>query len=332
MVSPYASPSNLPAGYAEQSRVPEIIVGAIVPSVIGTAFVLIRSVGKIRGHLWGWDDTLLILAWICIVLTSCFTCVLTRYGAGRHTITINIEVYIINLKYAFATRLLYRLALSLTKWSICASYLRFFPDKRSRQYTFAMAAAILLYTIPLWIYSVFQCRPVSRAWSTDSKSSCDSSKPGTIVTAACNVLLDLIMIIFTISRLLPLKMPARRKVPLLIVTNLGFLVIVASIVRTVHFCRVVNKPDFSYRQAAVSTWSSVESNTGLVCASAPYLNLLWRQLRGKDSTSRYTEKSMSLPPRPRTKPDIYVHEEDAGSDTLVLVDQNKSPGQGFHAV
>lgn len=54
-------------------------------------------------------------------------------------------------------------------------------------------------------------------------------------------------------------MPNRRKVPLLIVTNLGFLVIVASIVRTVHFCRVVNKPDFSCQSCLAVSSASTNS-------------------------------------------------------------------------
>lgn len=59
------------AAYLAQSRVPQILFGTIFPAVVATICVLGRFYS--RGVLlkcWGLDDTLLLIAWVSLLVTS----------------------------------------------------------------------------------------------------------------------------------------------------------------------------------------------------------------------------------------------------------------------
>jgi hypothetical protein len=65
MASPPPGPPP-DAAYLAQSRVPEILFGAIFPAAIATIFVLARFYSRaILMKNWGWDDSWILLSWVC---------------------------------------------------------------------------------------------------------------------------------------------------------------------------------------------------------------------------------------------------------------------------
>ena len=125
----------------------------------------------------------------------------TRYGGGHHIAYVSFQSAIVSLKYAFAQKILYRLALGVTKLSICLSYLRFFTDRTSRYTTYAIGIVIVLYTTPLLFIAIFECVPVSNSWKPTKLHECRSADGGTIATAVLNSILDLVMIAFAVPRM-----------------------------------------------------------------------------------------------------------------------------------
>jgi len=94
-----------------------------------------------------------------IALTA-INCLLTRYGSGKHVETLTLNDILITIKLGFVARILYQFTLMSTKLAICGFYYRVFTDNTSKKVIWVMAAAIMLFSIPLLLTLIFQCHPI----------------------------------------------------------------------------------------------------------------------------------------------------------------------------
>ena len=146
---------------------------------------------------------------VCGIAVAVISCVLVLYGAGRHVELMTLHKIVMTLLYTYVARVLYQLTLSLTKLSICASYLHIFKDRTSRRLTYGMIGFNILYTIPILILSIFQCRIVSNAWNPATTGGCVSSTTIIVIQAVCNIAGDILMLMFVIPRLRKLRSTTR---------------------------------------------------------------------------------------------------------------------------
>ncbi|KAE9380955.1 hypothetical protein N431DRAFT_477770 [Stipitochalara longipes BDJ] len=278
MASPIQGPPPN-AAYLTQSRVPEILFGSIFPATIATIFVLARFYSRaILRKNWGWDDFWILLAWLNggIVLTV-LNCVLTRYGAGRHIILLTMpEIAKLDL-IGTICRFLYTICLFTTKISICALYLRLFLERKDRIIVWTIVAYHVIFTIPLFFGLVFRCSPIQANWSL-VPGRCQPYTPPMYASSVLNICGDLALLAFIVPKLSTLKIRPRQRYILVGVMGMGVLVIIASIVRLIRIVAEVNDAGFDVPFASydVVIWSSVEVNTGLVCAAAPATMPLFR--------------------------------------------------------
>lgn len=144
------------------------------------------------------------------------------YGAGlpygstsRSAVFSNIQI---NIGYWAP----YQLSLSLTKISICLFYLRVFQDKTSRRISIASIVFIALYTIPLIFAGSIRCIPVRKMYDPWVPGHCNNQTAFYIASAALNAVMDAWLIVVVVPRILPLKLPRRQKIALLVVVSLGW--------------------------------------------------------------------------------------------------------------
>ena len=166
-----------------ESRVPQILIGSILPSAIVSLFVLARFYS--RGYLlrsWGYDDSWILVSWVVLhdaakfhatltkyqilggIALTILNCLLTRFGAGRHVqapINQNLSSLERQLQLAFASRILYQTCLMTTKIAICEFYKRIFSDRRSRIFIWCMIASVVAFSIPVSLSVVFECKTIS---------------------------------------------------------------------------------------------------------------------------------------------------------------------------
>ncbi|KFY53575.1 hypothetical protein V496_07441 [Pseudogymnoascus sp. VKM F-4515 (FW-2607)] len=266
--------------YLGKSRVPEILVGSLVPFSIASVTVVARFFTRaFLTRNWGADDSWVAVAWIFGTILIALNCLLTRYGSGRHQDAITEEQNQKVLLLGFITRLVYPLVLGTTKIAICALFLRIFRnDKRSRYAIYGFMAFVGSYTTSVMFTSIFQCHPINEAWQVASSAQCSNYLITLWVTAICNILCDVVLLFFIVPRILSLKIDRGQKAALLAIVSLAILVIVAAIVRLARVTQFNASSDQAWDGSDITTWSAVESSVGLICASAPPLKPLYRLL------------------------------------------------------
>ena len=136
------------------------------------------------------------------------------------------------------------MTLSLTKISICLFYLRLFIDKISRYLAVGTMVFIVLYTIPLILISIFQCKPVAAVYDISiTNSECINTLPAFYANSVFNIIVDVWLIYLVVPRIWTLKMAFRQKAALFVVVTLSWLVVIAAIVRAVRISAVLTVND-----------------------------------------------------------------------------------------
>jgi hypothetical protein len=130
-------------------------------------------------------------------------CKLSVYGAGKHIEALEVADIRQSLKLAFATRLLYQVTLGTTKIGICMFNIRVFKDRVSKIWMYLSIGSVASFTVALLVAVIFQCTPVKSWWEVTPQPSgkCVSNLPGVIVSAACNIVTDALLLGFAIWRI-----------------------------------------------------------------------------------------------------------------------------------
>jgi uncharacterized membrane protein len=126
---------------------------------------------------------------------------LTRYGAGKHIQTLTLADIQPQDILAYTVRLIYQLVLSGTKLGICFFYLRVFSDRNSRYIIFGLIAFIVLFTIPLILVQIFQCKPVTDAWAIFDANCPVDELTIVYVTGAFNICGDTFLLAFVVPKI-----------------------------------------------------------------------------------------------------------------------------------
>lgn len=320
---------------ATENRTGAIFAGNFIPQIIASVFVIARIISKawIR-RKWGADDSILCVAWALSLVLTALSCIQTDYGAGIHIEELPGSTIKINAKIDYASFLLYNLALSLTKISICLFYLDIFADPLNRILTKIAFVYIVLYTIPLVLVSAFQCIPVAAFWNPRMEASCINMYPHLVASAVCNMVADAWLTVQVVPNILPLQLPKRQKMILLFVVSLGWLVIIASIFRICRLNAVTDPRDFTWADYDVTIWSAVEVDVGLICVAAPATKPLFKKMAPdflRSLTTRISHPTTgagglhtlgAMPRRP--EPVLPLHSREDGADAKTIASLSKN--------
>ncbi|RDW88506.1 hypothetical protein BP6252_00538 [Coleophoma cylindrospora] len=193
-------------------------------------------------HAAGLDDYLMVLAAVFALILSSFFLVGASQGLGKHIWVIMDESgasFLTATKHItqslYAGYLAYTTAISLTKVSIAASYLRIFPAVRNahlRRLVIATAALV----VTMWFCSIFaiifECRPVQAAWDWDvPNGNCINILGFFYVAASTNILTDLVLWVAPLSYFWRMNIRAREKALLCLLFSFAGFACVASILR-----------------------------------------------------------------------------------------------------
>ncbi|KAF4534982.1 Integral membrane protein [Lasiodiplodia theobromae] len=307
---------------ATENRTGAIFAGNFIPQIFASAFIIARIISKawIR-RKWGADDSILCVAWVLSLALTALSCIQTHYGAGIHIDQLPGSIIKINAKIDYASFLLYNLALSLTKISICLFYLDIFADPLNRLLAKIAFVYIVLYTIPLVLVSAFQCIPVTAFWNPRMEASCIDMYPHLVASAVFNTLADTWLTLQVVPNILPLQLPKRQKMILLFVVSLGWLVIIASIFRICRLNAVTDPRDFTWADYDVTIWSAVEVDVGLVCVAAPATKPLFKKIAPgflRDFATRITRVTPTQQQQKPLGPEEWAYSMPNRPEKLVL--------------
>jgi hypothetical protein len=178
--------------------------------------------------------------------------------------------YVCNLLYA-----LYEWAI---KMSLALLYLRVFtPKNMTRTLIYALVAFITVYGWIFFFIVAFQCLPIVAVWNPHIKAHCLDLMPALITNAVASICIDLALMVIVIPSIMRLRLQKAQKIALLVIVNLGWVSILATILRTVKMRQLLSLPDFLWHVLDFVAWTGLELSTAMTCASAPVVRPLLRK-------------------------------------------------------
>lgn len=134
------------------------------------------------------------------------------------------------------------------------------------------------------LYFAVWCRPFHEYWAVPTNSSqCDAATNHLITNAVFNLSSDCIMLAIGLPMFLRMKLPWKKKLPLVVIFSLGVFVILAAILNKVY--------SFSQPFGALWTyWYVRESSTALLVANLPFVWKFWAKITGINSLTGATRQ------------------------------------------
>jgi hypothetical protein len=155
--------------------------------------------------------------------------------------------------------------------------------------------------------------------------------------AAFHILTDILLAVLPIPVLAKLQLSRKRKITLATVFGVEILTIAATIVRQVYNFIALTQLDFSWNWAPVELVTNLEINMGLICASVPAIQTLFKTAFGITSEpyasyprpghSKTTSSGLEWYSKGRDKFDSVreiSHNEHSSNEDRIVIQGNKS--------
>ncbi|KAF2707388.1 hypothetical protein K504DRAFT_504558 [Pleomassaria siparia CBS 279.74] len=261
---------------------PTVIATASLTIICSTLFVGLRYYARYLAQTkLSIEDVLIPFAWLAeigLCITGIFMVQIA--GTGHHqdyVIQMDPEMLVVHYKGIMVIELVHPSAVAFSKLAVLLLYLKVFTGKTTRLITWIVIYIVIGTWVSFTIAIVFQCRPFAFNWDKTIPSGvCFNimafSKSGSVP----NIISDVVVLILPIRTVVELKISRARKVGLLLIFLLGSVGIVASIVRTVVFCRI-NFADATYNTDAIN-WTIIEPGLYLEAACAMSFKPLFRMV------------------------------------------------------
>ncbi|MCJ1477259.1 hypothetical protein MMC13_005930 [Lambiella insularis] len=169
------------------------------------------------------------------------------------------------------SQIVYKVTITATKISILLLYLRIFPHQKFRYATFVVMAFVFSYATASILATVFQCLPVSRVWDKSVSGHCINLTAFWYANAGSSIFSDLMIFVLPIPVIHSLHLPFRQKVALVMVFAIATFVCVTSVLRMTTLNVASKSNDQTYGTLISTTWTTIELNTGIICACMPML-------------------------------------------------------------
>ncbi|SPQ17722.1 5474e185-1129-4d11-b517-b18ce72ecf75 [Thermothielavioides terrestris] len=250
-----------------------VYIPSAVFVVICPVLMAFRIWARLRnGGKLGADDWTAILALIFTLLTSGFLVASCQYGMGRHWATLNKHEKFETNKYFYMAQVTYKAAINLVKCCILLLYLRLFHVVQwFRLSCWALLAAVAMYCTASITATIFQCRPIARAFDKDDNpGTCIDTAKFWFANAGFSIATDVIILLLPMPLVWRLEVPTAQKAALAAVFAVGIFVVVTSCLRATTLDLFATSPDNTYNIANVM-WTIVEPNVAVVCSCLPIL-------------------------------------------------------------
>lgn len=130
------------------------------------------------------------------------------------------------LQYYYLGEIFYFASLTATKISILAFFLRVFPQQQFRKIIYGVIGICVAYGLSFVLATTFQCNPVPYSWKQlDStyQGSCNNIHLQGWMSAICNIIIDLIILILPLKELYALQTSLKKKLMVMVMFSLGIL-------------------------------------------------------------------------------------------------------------
>ncbi|KAJ0116653.1 hypothetical protein J7T55_009803 [Diaporthe amygdali] len=258
------------------------IVAAVGFGLATFVYILrICSALPANGRELGWDDWTITATLLLTIPPTIFAFLLSANGLGKDMWTLPMYKIENVLFYYFIGELFYFAAQSMNKISILIFLLRVFQHNDLNRFIWATMGLCAAYAVSFFFATFFQCWPINHAWMQLEEwhvGYCNNIHLQGWLSAAFNILIDIIILILPLYELYKLHVSLHKKLMLMIMFSLGIFVTVASIIRLRTLVLFANSTNITYDYMDAAYWSTIELYAGIITASLPAVYKLFSSL------------------------------------------------------
>ncbi|KAH3918558.1 hypothetical protein HBI56_135090 [Parastagonospora nodorum] len=245
-----------------------LIIGITVPLLaLAIIFLAARFYGRgLLRMILGADDWIMLLATLLAIPVSVFPMIGIKFGLGLHIWDQKPEWYTPYWKMGYAADLLFPAACSLTKISLCVTYLRLFPGNTSKVFCYVLGTFVVLFSLASFFLSLFQCRPIRGYWDPSITQQCINMRAALVAIAALNSLSDFLIYLYPAKPLWSLHLPIKQRLGLICLFSIGLFVCIAGVLRMYYLEKFFTSFDPRWNGVPVWLCMVLEMNIGIICA------------------------------------------------------------------
>ncbi|TDZ33861.1 Satratoxin biosynthesis SC1 cluster protein 4 [Colletotrichum spinosum] len=276
---------------------------SITMGTLSGIFVVIRLVHKVLATMGdlGMDDWfILITLGSGIPGTVINTHGFATNGLGRDIWTVPFDRITAFGYWFFVMEPMYFGQVTLLKMSLLFFYMRIFShNKLCKKLVWGTIAFNAVFGATFIFVAVFQCRPVSfywTKWDGEHEGACLDINAIAWANAGISIVLDFWMLALPLSQVRSLNLHWKKKIGVALMFFVGTFVTVVSILRLQSLVAFAKSQNPTWDQYGVAIWSTVEINTGIICACMPSVRIILVQLfprlmgttrRGTSAAAKY---------------------------------------------
>ncbi|KAH8898213.1 hypothetical protein GQ53DRAFT_817506 [Thozetella sp. PMI_491] len=260
---------------------PRVMVSTWLLTALATVFLGVRVWCKLKSRrlLW-WDDYVLILSWVSLVVSVILVHLSVVMGLGKHVY----DVPVGNLSYISllgdVTGTFSILAAVWSKTSFALTLLRLMHGEMRYFLWFLMITvniAMYLNAIFLWL----RCMPVTKTWNPYVEGTCWAPEVYPIFgmcAAGYSAILDFILAMLPWKIIWGLQMRTREKFGVALAMSMGVFAGATAVIKTTAIPTLASG-DFTYFSSGLIIWGTAESSVTIMAASIPVLRVLFRDIK-----------------------------------------------------
>ncbi|MCJ1235723.1 hypothetical protein MMC14_003694 [Varicellaria rhodocarpa] len=155
--------------------------------------------------------------------------------------------------------------------------------------------AVLVTHTALFVEVLFQCMPIDTQWNPQPGGQCHSAEIILISSGVINMVGDIIVLTLPIKRVWSLNISRGQKIAISTLFLMGLFVSVTSVFRILALKSEFSS-DFTWTGVRGAIWTTVEVQTGFICANLPHCRPLVLRLVGIQVKVQQSGSARMVPP------------------------------------
>ncbi|KAL5431524.1 hypothetical protein PMIN05_009461 [Paraphaeosphaeria minitans] len=240
-------------------------------------FLTLRLYARISrdSRLW-WDDYIIALAWVLLLIESAITQYGRSLGLGKHVWNVGIKAAFVLAKSIYIGATISCFAATLSKISFGITLLRFTKGP-TKAFVWFCIVSLFIVMLPSAFLSWLSCRPTAKLYNPFLEGKCwpahVTRNYGYFNAAFCTIV-DFALAILPWKLLRGLQLQTKEKMGVGIAMSMGLLAGVCGIVKGVHLQHVTDF-DFFYTGKNITIWTATETATAVIGACIPVLRVFF---------------------------------------------------------
>ncbi|KAI1495427.1 hypothetical protein F5X99DRAFT_426798 [Biscogniauxia marginata] len=287
----------------EDNNGPRLLAACWSLTAASAIFLILRIYCKLwrsRG-LW-WDDHLMIISWVALLIAVSINTYITSLGFGRHYWTISDE----NLKTINLNTILVAafgiMATAWSKTSFALTLYRILTNEWMKRFIIFIIVTVNVSMNLVWIFGFAKCTPIQKVWDNSVSGTCwnkTNLNKYQLFAAFYSSIMDFVLAFLPWKILMGMVMLRREKIGVAVAMSMGAIAGVTGIVKSVKVLSMTS-PDITYDRTDLTIWTLAEPAVTIMAASIPILRMLYRELK---SSQRSYFRSRSRTTQSKNGPD-----------------------------